>query len=88
MDYDAPLLDEAEAQIFSKARMAALKLVCDFVSQDLDPNNPDIIKLRLKQLEIAQGLLSLSGRIDPTMLRTPTTDELGEMLASLKAKAA
>ena len=75
-----------EAQIFTEARLRALKLTRDFLNRDLSQEYDAALraKLELKQIELAQGILTLGGRIDPGVMRGQQTDEVGEMLASIK----
>jgi hypothetical protein len=84
----APPLTEADAAVFSNARTRALEIADAFLKQDFtNEYDPSLkAKLILKQLEVAQNILSLGGRIDPAGLRGAVGDEIGEMLKSIKGE--
>lgn len=77
-----------EASIFSEARLRALKLTRDFLNRDLSEiHDPTLrAKMELKQLELADSLLALGGRIDPAAMRGQSGDEIGAMVADLKSR--
>lgn len=84
----APPLTEAEARMFAEARNLSLTISLNFLKRNLDDiyDPKERFKAEMKQLEIAQSVLSLGGRIDPATMRGTQTDEVGEMLDSIKAQ--
>ena len=80
-------LSEADAQLFAKMRSLALEKAFAFLQKDFsDIEHPAVkAKLLLKQQEVAVSLLSLGGRIDSSVFRGNSTDELGQMLEAIKS---
>lgn len=84
----APPMSEAEAAMFTKARELSMQIVLDFLGREIDAYAAGADKMRLKQLEIAQGVLALQGRIDPSSLRGQQADDwVGQALAKIKGSA-
>lgn len=83
----APPLSEAEAEMFTRARTLSLKYLLEFLESPIEDYTPGADKLKLKRVEVAQAVLSLGGRIDPSVLRGQATDEVGEMLAQVRAES-
>ena len=85
---EPPPMSEADAAVFAEARTLALRTSLDFLKQDLTAEYDPAIraKLLLKQLEVAQSILSLGGRVDPAGLRGQGGDEkeISDMLAAIK----
>jgi hypothetical protein len=81
-----PPLTQLEAAMFTEARTLSLKHMLEFLKQPIESYTPGADKLKMKQLEIAQAVLALGGRIDPSVLRGQQTDELGAMLDAIKAE--
>jgi|SRR5579864_7192933 len=84
-----PALTEEEATVFAEARKIASKKVLDFLKFDLTTVADEGLrhKMLLKQLELSQGIMSLTGRIDPAAMRGQQTDEVAEILARIKGTA-
>ena len=77
-------MNDEEAAIFSELRLLALKQTLAFMKTEIEPYAPDRSKLLLKKMEIAQSVLAVGARIDPSVMRGQATDEIGEMLDQIK----
>lgn len=91
-----PALTQEEAKIFAEARQIASRKVLEFLKRDpYEKIGKEFViadaslrhKMEMKQMEISQSVMSLSGRIDPSVMRGQQTDELGELLAAIKKQA-
>ena len=80
----APPMNDEEAAIFSELRLLALKQTLAFMKTEIEQYAPDRSKLLLKKMEIAQSVLAVGARIDPSVMRGQATDEIGEMLDQIK----
>lgn len=80
----APPLTAEEASLFVKLRRLSLEKTLAFMEMTIEDYHPNADKLRQKQIEIAQSVMSLTGRVDPSKLRSEQHDELDDMLAGLK----